>query len=200
MNSIVVHAQLPGGAPTCAQDCIAIKLQEAGALAPGVDAQDIAQLCTTPTFVTAYSNCVADNCPTGDVPGASSAFTTFCSNAQASATTTATASDNSSVASSSDTEISSSPTSSSATSSVDTSASVSSIQSSLSERLSSATSRLASSQSSLASSLRSQASSRVSQATATPTQTGAATNGAYFQMQTVGLTAGAIVFLLVSTA
>ncbi|GAA5825362.1 hypothetical protein JCM3770_005235 [Rhodotorula araucariae] len=56
-------AQLAADAPACAAKCFQAKIDEALSLAPGVQASDLAGLCSSATFLEAYQICLGDNCP-----------------------------------------------------------------------------------------------------------------------------------------
>ncbi|KAM0747750.1 hypothetical protein T439DRAFT_358965 [Meredithblackwellia eburnea MCA 4105] len=62
-----VHAQnvtSNSSIPTCVYQCFQTKLAEVNnsTLSPGVNVGNISGLCSTPTFITAFYNCVGDHC------------------------------------------------------------------------------------------------------------------------------------------
>ncbi|RPD55980.1 hypothetical protein L227DRAFT_636156 [Lentinus tigrinus ALCF2SS1-6] len=71
---------LAPSAPACASMCLNIKISQQSSLATQCAERDGACLCAaTSTFVAAYNNCAADNCPVGGLAAAKSAFSDACS-------------------------------------------------------------------------------------------------------------------------
>ncbi|GAA5928291.1 hypothetical protein JCM3775_000566 [Rhodotorula graminis] len=80
--------QLPAGAPACAATCLQAKLREAGTLVPGVDATNVAALCSSSTFTGAFDQCLQDNCNTADIATSQALLAQVCAGSTTAASVT----------------------------------------------------------------------------------------------------------------